>query len=157
MRLHHLLPAFLLLGTIVACAQTESPTKPGPGFSIDNIDKALDPCVDFYQYACGNWLKRTEIPADQSAWLSFVELNERNLVTLRDILEKASVNDPSRSPIEAKIGDFYSSCMDEKEVDAKGLDALKPELDRISAVNDKPALIDAIARCLLYTSPSPRD
>ena len=88
MRLLRFLPVFLLLSTIVMFAQTGSTTKPGPGFSIDNIDKTLDPCVDFYQYACGNWLKRTEIPADQSAWVSFIELDERNLVTLHDILGK---------------------------------------------------------------------
>ena len=86
MRLHRLLSAFLLLSTLVVSAQTESASKPGPGFSIDNIDKTLDPCVDFYQYACGNWLKKTEIPADQSAWVSFIELDERNLVTLHEIL-----------------------------------------------------------------------
>ena len=154
MRLLRFLPAFLLLSTIVALAQTDSSTKPGPGFSIDNIDKTLDPCVDFYQYACGNWLKRSEIPADQSIWASFTELDERKLVTLHDILEKASASDPKRSPIDAKIGDFYGSCMDEKGVEAKGLDSLKPELDRIAAVNDKAALIDAIARVHLI-GPNP--
>jgi putative endopeptidase len=154
MRTHRLLPAFLLLGTIFAWAQTESTAKPGPGFSIDNIDKTLDPCVDFYQYACGNWLKTAEIPADQSSWVSFVELDERNLLTLREILEKASVDDPGRSAIEQKIGDFYGSCMDEKAVEAKGIESLKPELDRIAAVNDKPALIDAIARVQLI-GPNP--
>jgi len=154
MRLHRLLPIFLLLSTLVNFAQTESASKPSPGFSIDNIDKTLDPCVDFYQYACGNWLKKAEIPADQSAWVSFIELDERNLVTLHEILEKASTNDPSRSPIEQKIGDFYGSCMDEKEVGAKGLDPLKPELDRISAVSDKATLIDAIARVHLM-GPNP--
>src|SRR6202140_5371562 len=153
MRLYRLLPAFLVVATIVTCAQTGS-TKPGEGFNIDNIDKTLDPCVDFYQYACGNWLKTAEIPADQSSWVSFVELDERNLVTLRDTLEKASANDSSRSPIEQKIGDFYGSCMDEKAVDAKGLASLKPELDRISAANDKTALIDAIARVHLI-GPNP--
>ena len=86
--------------------------------------------------------------------MSFIELDERNLVTLRDILEKASANDPGRNAIEQKIGDFYGSCMDEKAVDAKGLDSLKPELDRIAAVNDKAALIDAIARVHLI-GPNP--
>jgi putative endopeptidase len=146
MRLYRLLPAFLLLSTIIISAQTDSATKPGPGFSIDNIDKTLDPCVDFFEYACGNWLKRTEIPADQSAWLSFVELDERNLITLRDILDKAAASDPNRTPVQQKIGDFYSSCMDEKAIEAKGLDPFRPELDRIAAVKDKAALIDAIAR-----------
>ena len=129
-------------------------TKPSAGFSIENIDKTTDPCVDFYQYACGNWLKNTEIPADQTEWVSFTELYERNLVTERDILQKASVNDASRSPVEQKIGDYYSSCMDDRAVDAKGLDPLKPELARIAAVKDKNALIDAIARVHLM-GPNP--
>jgi putative endopeptidase len=154
MRFLRLVLPFLLLATAVSFSQTDSAGKPAPGFSIDNIDKTLDPCVDFYQYACGNWLKKAEIPADQSAWVSFVELDERNLVTLQEILEKASANDPNRTPVEQKIGDFYSSCMDEKTVDAKGLGSVKVELDRISAVNDKPALIDAVARVHLM-GPSP--
>jgi len=146
MRLYFLLPAFLFVATIVACAQTDSTAKLAPGFSIDNIDKTLDPCVDFYQYACGNWLKTAEIPPDQSSWVSFVELDERNLVTLHDILEKASANNPGRTAVEQKIGDFYESCMDEKSVDAKGIDSLKPELNRIAAAADKQALMDAVAR-----------
>ena len=154
MRVHRLLPAVLLLGAVVAWSQSDSSAKPSQGFSIDNIDKTLDPCVDFYQYACGNWLKTAEIPPDQSTWVSFTELDERNLITLRGILEKASTNEPNRSAVEQKIGDFYGSCMDEKAVDAKGLAALKPELDRISAVNDKTALIDAIARVHLI-GPNP--
>jgi putative endopeptidase len=146
MRAHFLLPIFLLMGAVAASPQVDSTAKSGAGFSIDNIDKTVDPCVDFYQYACGNWLKTAEIPPDQSSWVSFVELDERNLVTLRGILEKASINDPGRTAVEQKIGDFYGSCMDEKTANAKGLDPLKPELERISAVSDKPALIDAIAR-----------
>jgi putative endopeptidase len=146
MRAHLLLPVFLLMGAVAASPQVDSTAKSGAGFSIDNIDKTVDPCVDFYQYACGNWLKTAEIPPDQSSWVSFVELDERNLVTLRGILEKASINDPGRTAVEQKVGDFYGSCMDEKTANAKGLDPLKPELERISAVSDKPALIDAIAR-----------
>jgi putative endopeptidase len=151
---------FLLVSTLfwtaVSCAQSTPASKPAvaAGFSVDNIDKTSEPCTDFYQYACGNWLKNTEIPADQSEWISFNEIYERNLVTLRGILEKAAVNDARRSPLEQKIGDYYSACVDEKAADGKGLNPLKPELDRIAAVKDKGALMEAIARVQLV-GPNP--
>jgi len=121
-------------------------TKPSPGFSLDNIDKSIDPCVDFYQYACGNWIKNSEIPADQSQWVSFVELNDRNKVIERSILEKAAAGGAGRDAIDQKIGDLYGSCMDEKAVEAKGLAPLQTELSRIAAVQDKGALIDELAQ-----------
>jgi putative endopeptidase len=135
----------LLAGVGLAQSANESSYKPPLAFSVDNIDKSADPCVDFYQYSCGNWLKHSEIPSDQTEWVSFTELDERNLVILRDILEKASADDPNRDPITQKIGDFYGACMDEKAVAAKGFDPLKPELDRVSAAKDKDALIEVIA------------
>jgi putative endopeptidase len=155
MRIHHLLPVLLFILTLTCFGQSTPAAKPAPGFSIDNIDKTLDPCTDFYQYACGNWLKRSEIPPDQSSWVSFTELDERNLVTLRGILDKASVNSPSRTPIEQKIGDLYSSCIDESAVNQKGISPLKPELDRIAAVQDKAALMDAAARVYMIGTSNP--
>src|SRR6266496_3106584 len=128
MRLHMLTFAFLLLFVTSCFGQNAAGNQATEGFNIDNIDKSVDPCVDFYQYACGNWFKKTEIPPDQSEWVSFTEIYERNLVTLRNILEKAAASGPNRSVIDQKIGDYYSACMDEKTVDTKVLDPLKPEL-----------------------------
>jgi predicted metalloendopeptidase len=139
----------LLILTLCAAtggfAQTASPAKPAPGFSLENIDKTIDPCVDFYQYACGNWIKNSEIPPDQSQWVSFVELNERNQTIERGILEKSAAGGASRDAVDQKIGDLYGSCMDEKAVEAKGISPLQPELARIAAVQDKAGLIDEIA------------
>ena len=152
MRVPHLVVGCLLLNTVCMFAQAGSDPKPGPGFSIDNIDKSIDPCVDFYQYACGNWIKNSEIPADRPAWQSFSELDESNSEIERKILEKAAAGGANRNPVDQKIGDMYGSCMDEKRVDGEGITPLKPELARIAAIKDKSALIDEIGRLDLMGS-----
>ncbi len=138
-----------LLAAIAGRAQTttqasESVPKQIKSFDLDAIDKSVDPCVDFYHYACGNWLKQNPIPADQSGWGRFNELHENNQIILRNILEKQSADKPGRSPNDQKIGDYYYSCMDEAAIEAKGIKPLEPTLDRIAALKDKselPALL----------------
>src|SRR6202035_6174546 len=132
MRVFRVLLAILVF-VAAGFSQSSSGGKSSSGFSIDNIDKSVDPCVDFYQYACGNWMKKAEIPADRASWQSFSELDERNLGIERGILEKAAAGGAGRNAIDQRIGDLYGSCMDESAVNARGIAPLKPELERLAA------------------------
>ncbi len=143
----------ILFMVLVSAALAQSAPQTG-GVNLDAIDKTVDPCADFYQYACGNWLKTAEIPADQTSWSSFVDIRERNSAVLRQILEKAAAPGSQRNAIDQKIGDYYGSCIDESAADAKGVEPLKPELDRIAKAKDKAALIEAVARVQLL-GPNP--
>jgi len=135
-----------MLCAVALTAQTPPASKPNAlRFDINAIDKSADPCVDFYQYACGTWVKNNPIPADQSRWGRFSELQERNRAVLHDILEAAAMNDPNRDPIARQIGDYYAACMDEKGIDARGLSAIQPELDRIRNLKEKAQLAEEIA------------
>ena len=115
-------------------------------FDLTAIDRSADPCVDFYQYACGSWMKKNPIPPDQAEWGRFDELQQRNLEVLHQILEEAAKAAPGRDSVTQKIGDYYAACMDEKAIDSKGLAPLAPELARIRDLKEKSQLADEIAR-----------
>jgi putative endopeptidase len=138
-----------ILCAFALAAQTQPAAKPNSlRFDINAIDKSADPCVDFYQYACGTWVKNNPIPADQARWGRFSELQERNRDVLHDILEAASKPDPNRDQVAREIGDYYAACMDEKGIDARGLSAIQPELDRIRNLKNKSQLADEVAHLM---------
>jgi predicted metalloendopeptidase len=138
----------LLCAAIFCSAQTTPSTsaapKEIPSFDVTAIDKSIEPCVDFYQYACGNWIKSNPVPPDKSRWGRFDELAEHNLYILRDILVQAQAPGKHSAP-EKMVGEFYGACMDESTIEKKGTAPLAPELARINGVNTKADVIKQIA------------
>ena len=114
-------------------------------FSPDQADKSLDPCSDFFQYACSKWVKANPIPADQASWGTFNKLAIWNTAAIRNTLEQVANPDPNRNAADQKAGDHYASCMDEATINQKGIAPLKPDLDRIAALKDKSQLPELIA------------
>ena len=144
-----LLLKFTVAASLTLCAlSAQTPASPASGpaqFDLTTIDKSVDPCVNFYQYACGAWMKNNPIPADQAMWGRFNELMDRNRDILHEILEAAAKPSSSRDATTQKIGDYYAACMDEKAIDARGLAPLQPELDRIRNLTDEAQLAGEIA------------
>jgi putative endopeptidase len=140
--------ALLLLASTALLAQTASApqttAKIPTSFDLSAMDKSVNPCTDFYQFACGGWRAANPIPSDKSRWGRFNELAEYNLSELHSILEKAAA--PGKhSVIEQKIGDFYGACMDEKTVESLGAKPLAPYLTKIDGIKTKNDLINHIA------------
>ena len=114
-------------------------------FDPDLVDKTLNPCDDFYKYACNKWIAANPIPADQVYWSTGGGLEMWNDNLLRETLQAASKNDSTRSTVQQKIGDYWAACMDESGIEAAGMKPLQPELDRIAGLKSKKEITLEIA------------
>jgi endothelin-converting enzyme/putative endopeptidase len=118
-----------------------------PGLDVDSMDKSADPCVDFYQYSCGGWIKRNPLPADQAQWDVYGKLYEENQRFLWGILDGLATRTEGRDASQQKIGDYFAACMDEAAIEKLGAQPLKPDLERIGGMNSKeelPALLSEL-------------
>ncbi|WP_158751115.1 M13 family metallopeptidase [Acidobacterium sp. S8] len=109
------------------------------------MDASADPCVNFYQYACGGWAKQNPIPADESSYGRGTELDDQNQLVLKSILEKAAAAGSGRTPNEQKIGDYYATCVDTAAINQAGMKPLQPVLERIAALKSKSELPEITA------------
>jgi len=143
---------FSCIATAIALVSCQSSVKKeegavlNAGFNMENMDNTIKPTDDFYQFVDGNWLKNNPIPASESRWGSFNELNEKNTAKLKVILENAVADKAAAQGSNTqKIGDFYSLAMDSIKLNADGASPLKEEFDAIEKIATKDDLIKTIA------------
>jgi putative endopeptidase len=136
----------LLLLATTSCKQANPPTASNL-IDATSVDSTIRPQDDFFTYANGGWIKRTEIPASQSAWGEVYLLNDQLLEHMRSIPDSLSkVNDLKKGSVEQQVADLYTSLMDSAGIEAKGLDPLKEELSTIKGIKDVPGILDEACR-----------
>jgi putative endopeptidase len=119
----------LQLSSAFVTAQTKTPS-PAAGVELSSLDRKVDPCVDFYQFACGGWVAANPLPADRRSYGRFAEVQDRNFEILRRVLESPS---PNGSADARKAADFYAACMDEAAIERKGLAPVSADLMMLDA------------------------
>ncbi|GAB3928339.1 M13 family metallopeptidase [Mucilaginibacter myungsuensis] len=114
-------------------------------FDKSAMDTTISPGNDFYNYASGAWLKKTEIPASETGWGSFYTLFDDNTKNLHKILEETSAGKHDEGSLDQKVGDLYASGMDTVAIEKLGYTPIKPLLAKIAALQDYKALVNFAA------------
>ena len=114
-----------------------APQQASLGIAVANIDRSVKPGDDFYAYANGEWLKRTEIPPDRARIGVFTALDTLSNQRTADLIQEAAKSNAPAGSNLRKIADLYNSYMDEAGIEAKGLTPLRPHLDAIAGIHDK--------------------
>ena len=123
-----------------------------PSLDLAAMDRSTDPCAEFYQFSCGGWMKNNPIPPDQARWSVYGKLANENQQFLWGILEEAAKGGAGRTPVQQKIGDFFSACMDEAAVEKLGIAPLQRELEKIAALRTVEEISSLLPALHLSTS-----
>ena len=117
-----------------------------PSLDPAAMDRSVDPCTNFYRYACGGWIKSNPIPPDQAVWNVYSKLQQDNERFLWGLLEQARNPAASRSVVEREIGDFFNACMDETTIETAGVKPLQTTFDEIEGLRSIGEIPKLLAR-----------
>jgi len=137
----------LVLAAVGAFAQ-DAAIQEGHGIVVANIDRSVKPGDDFYRFANGEWIKRTEIPPDRSGVDVWTKLTDLSNQRMADLIKELASSNPTAGSNSRKVADLFNSYMDEAAIEAKGLTPLKPHLDAIAAIHNKKELARALGATL---------
>ena len=144
--MNKILAALAAAAFLTACGSETAPTEtPAPtealksGVELTGMDTTVRPQDDYYAYANGNWLKETEIPADQFGWGSYMTLRDDSLTDVRAIVDEVA-GDAADNEAAAKIGNYYNAYMNEERVEELGMSPLASVFADIDAIEDHTAM-----------------
>ena len=119
------------------------------GIDLANLDTTALPGTDFYQYACGGWMKAHPLTDEYSQYGSFTVLSENNRKQMQGLIEELAAQQHEPGSVAQKVGDLYRIAMDSVKLNQDGIDPIKPEIEEINALKDKKelyALLPSLAR-----------
>jgi putative endopeptidase len=131
-------------GLVVGCSLGWG--QAGSGFDLSQLDRSVDPCVDFYQFSCGGWRAKNPLPADKARYNRYEEMAELNLARMRTLLEAAAQSGEKHDRVQQEVGDYYTACMDEGEVERRKAKPLATYFSRIASLQDKRAMLTLAAQ-----------
>lgn len=141
---HYYLPILALCLMSTGCnSKKEAPLT--PGIQLANLDTTALPGTDFYQYACGGWMKNNPLTAEYARFGSFDQLAENNRVQLHGLIEELATTPHEAGTVAQKVGDLYHIAMDSVKLNADGAAPIKAELDRLAAIKDKKEIYPIMA------------
>ena len=120
------------------------------GLVMSNLDTNVKPQEDFYQYACGGWMKNHPLPAAYSRYGSFDQLQEDNDKRINSILDELRKGTYAKGTIEQKLSDFYKLAMDQKRRNKEGVSPVMPIIKKMEAAQTKEQLFEIQKELMQY-------
>ena len=138
----------LAVGFLAMALGQNAVAAEGHGISFDNMDRSVKPGDNFYEYANGDWIKRTQIPPDRASVDVWTKLGDLSNKRMADLIAEIAKSNPPAGSSSRKVADLYNSYMDEAGIEAKGLAPLRSQLDAIAAIHNKQELSHALGETL---------
>ena len=137
-------PVIALALAAAGCGNQQAGERQG-GILMENLDTTAHPRDDFYQYACGGWMKLHPLTSEYARFGTMDLLNENNQKQIRGLIEELAAKPQAEGSVAQKIGTLYNMAMDSARLNADGIQPIRADLDRVAAVTDRAELSALVA------------
>lgn len=142
MKIKHLASAAILALGLFSCTAEKEQIS---GISLENMDLNSAPGTDFFEYACGGWIKNHPMPADYSRYGVTEILDEENRIQIRQIIEELGKGTHQKGSVEQMIGDLYTLLMDSARINKEGISPIKADMQKIEAIKSREEIVPVMS------------